>query len=73
VESAITTIGDVDSKISTAKSQVTGNASTDYNTLEKLETKIKAEVTRATGIEEGLQSSITSIGNVDNKISASKS
>lgn len=46
--------GAIDTRIENAKTEIIGGASTDYNTLLKLENKIKAEAERAENTEAGI-------------------
>ena len=61
--------GVVDGKITTAKGELKGTATTEYDTLGKLEGKIKEEATRATAAEQALSNKIDVInGNGANSI-----
>lgn len=61
--------GVVDGKISGAKTELLGGATKDYNTLGKLEGKIKDEVTRATGAEQALDTAIKAMDLTDTAVS----
>jgi len=54
---------EVSGAAATAKSELLGDASEDYNTLGKLEDKIQAEATRADGVEKEISGNVTTIQN----------
>lgn len=54
IETAVGSGGSVDTRIANAKSEIIGDAASDYNTLGKLEDKIQAEALRATTAEGAL-------------------
>lgn len=61
--------GTVDQKIATAKSEVIGDAATDYNTLGKLEDKIQGEVAnRTTAVNTHIQETNTRFNELENEL-----
>ncbi len=72
LETAIGTGGSVDTRIATAKSEIIGDAATDYNTLGKLEDKIQQEVsdrgTAITNLVGDAATAYNTLGKLEDKI-----
>lgn len=60
--------GKITSAVSGVKTELKGEVSADYDTLNKLEGKIKDEVTRATGAETALGGRLTALESGDNSV-----
>ena len=60
--------GKITSAVSGAKTELLGDAAEDYNTLGKLEDKIKAEVKRATDAETNLDGRLDALESGDNSV-----